>query len=396
MKFFDSILDEELFLQNAELLKSKKFKPGSDNMTAETAYAWFQINGLQLIRKLKRETYEPAAALVYSIAKQNGKYRNVAKLTAIDTVLQNTIIELVSPSLEKQFSEYSHAYRKGRSIETAVSQYCAYGSKYSVAVKIDPVSCYDNIDHEVLYQALTQMLEDEKTVRLMMKYVKMPFLKDGEMQYPETGILQGAPISNLFCNIYLNKLDAYLEERSVPFVRYADDIVLFFDSMNEAKNSFEKVLAYMEQELGLKKNAQKCKIDSPENLTYLGYRFENSRYGLSAFDVNLNRTDILVGWQETTPRDTHKTVDVLKDGILRQKDYSLLFDGETEDFDIPIASTEVINIYASVIFDSGFLQKAMEHGILVNLYDKHSSLIGRFYPNASLKSPVLTFEQLSA
>ena len=395
MKLFDDILNLDLFLQNAQLLKSKKFKAGVDRMTADEAYSWLQINGAQLLRQLKRGVYEPAAALTYLIAKQSGGYRRVAKLTAIDTVIQHVMMDVVSPYLEKQFSDSSHAYRKNRSVETAVNQYCTYGTKYSVAVKIDPVSCFDNVNHALLNQMLNEMIGDEKIVALMMAYVEMSVLSEGEMQYPEKGILQGAPISNLFCNVYLHKLDVYLEECKIPFVRYADDVVLFFDTLTEAKNKCERTLGYMEKELFLKKNAKKCKIDAPVNLRYLGYRFEKSRYGLTAFDADQSTADVLRSWQDTTPRDTHRIVDILKDGILRQKDYSLLFDGETEDFDIPISSTEVINIYASVIFDSGFLQKAMNRGILINLYDRHASLIGRFYPNAPLKSPVMTFEQLN-
>lgn len=395
MKLFDDILNLDLFLQNAQLLKNKKFKAGVDHMTANEAYSWLQINGAQLLRRLKRGSYEPAVALTYTIAKQSGGYRRVGKLTAIDTVIQHVIMDVVSPYLEKQFSDSSHAYRKNRSVETAVNQYCTYGTEHSVAVKIDPVSCFDNVNHAILNQMLNEMIGDEKLVALMMEYVGMPVLSEGEMQYPEKGILQGAPLSNLFCNIYLHKLDIYLEECNIPFVRYADDLVLFFDTMTEAKMKCERTLSYLEQELFLKKNAKKCKIDAPVNLRYLGYCFQNSRYGLRAFDADWEETDVFRNWENTTPRDMHRTVDVLKDGILRQKDYSLLFDGETEDFDIPIASTEIINIYASVIFDSGFLQKAMERGIQINLYDRHASLIGRFYPNAPLKSPVMTFEQLN-
>ena len=254
MKLFDEIFNLDLFLQNAQVLKRKKFKAGVDNMTSDEAYSWLQINGAQLLRRLKRGTYEPAAALTYPIAKQSGGYRRVAKLTAIDTVIQYVIMDVVSPCLEKQFSDASHAYRKNRSVETAINQYCTYGTKYSVAVKIDPVSCFDNVNHAVLKQMLTEMIGDEKLIALMMEYVGMPILSEGEIQYPEHGILQGAPIRNLFCNIYLHKLDVFLEASNIPFVRYADDVVLFFDTQTEAKNKLERVLSYMEKELYLRKN----------------------------------------------------------------------------------------------------------------------------------------------
>lgn len=138
MKLFEEILNSELFLQNALLLKNKKFKAGIDHMTAEEAYSWLQINGSQLIRRLKRGAYEPSPALAYYIAKPNGGSRRVAKLTALDMVIQNVMMDVVSPCLEKQFSNFSHAYRKNRGVETAINQYCAYGSKHSVAVKSIP------------------------------------------------------------------------------------------------------------------------------------------------------------------------------------------------------------------------------------------------------------------
>ena len=86
----------------------------------------------------------------------------------------------------------------------------------------------------------------------------------------------------------------------------------------------------------------------------------------------------------------------MSEGILRQKDFSLLFETSEENSSLPISSIDMINIYSSVILDSGFLNKVLQAGILINIFDNYGKLVGRFSPNSSLKAPVVTHEQLQA
>ncbi len=87
---------------------------------------------------------------------------------------------------------------------------------------------------------------------------------------------------------------------------------------------------------------------------------------------------------------------IISDGILRQRDYTLLLEAETGSMDIPAKNTECINIFSTVVFDSNFFKTAASNGIGVNLFDQHGHLLGRFLPHSPLNSLPLTVEQISA
>lgn len=98
-------------LYYAQELKKKKFKPGFDGMSAQSALLWLEINGETLIRRLLCGSYDPMPAVGFCTAKQNGGYRQLAKLSALDMVIQNTLISGVAPACESQLSDYTYAYR---------------------------------------------------------------------------------------------------------------------------------------------------------------------------------------------------------------------------------------------------------------------------------------------
>ena len=105
------IFRKEKLLYYAQELKKKKFKPGFDGMSAQSALLWLEINGETLIWQLLRGSYDPMPAVGFCTAKQNGGYRQLAKLSALDMVIQNTLISEVAPTCKSQFSDYTYAYR---------------------------------------------------------------------------------------------------------------------------------------------------------------------------------------------------------------------------------------------------------------------------------------------
>jgi len=388
------IAQKSLLLQCAQALRRKNFRPGFDGMTAKSAILWLEINGDAFCRRLLRGAYDPMPATTFQIAKQDGSYRQLAKLSALDMVIQNAILQEAVPFFEAHFSEYSHAYRPNRSVKTAISQFCTLGTQFSYAAKIDPKACYDHFDHAILEAQLTAALQDTSLVSLIMKYVRMPVISDGEVANREKGILQGAPLSNLLCNIYLASLDDYLQSHGIPFIRYADDVVIFAPTLEEINARHEKALRFLQEQLSLIPNSKKCKIDSPTNMQYLGFRFERSHYGLIALEANTADTDAYRHWQDNTPPNNHRRIDILRDGILRQKDFTATFDDGNQQNTFPVLSTDIINIYSSVIFDTKFLQRAMENGISIHIFDKHDNLVGRFIPSHSLHTPNVQHQQL--
>ncbi len=365
-------------------------------MTAEGALAWLHINGERLCRELLDGSYRPMPAVGFRTAKTHGGYRRLSRLTALDSVIQYVLLEAISPLCEERFSDNSFAYRAGRGVTAALTRYIALAGTYSYAAKLDFTACFDNMDHSVLEETLKTFIQDEKIVALVMQYIRMPVSEDGEIVYPQKGILQGMPLAPLLCNIYLHKADCFMEKQGIPFVRYGDDIVLFGDDPQKIEKWRDMVCEFYETENKLSCNQTKCRIDSPAYLRFLGHRFESDRRGIIAESCSDESRITYRTWHSEDVTDPHRRVDILSDGILRQRDYDLLFETEATETDIPPMTTDVINIHSSVIFDDGFLQYAMKNGIMINVFDAHYNKIGTFLPDRPLKSPSLLHKQLLA
>ena len=393
----ERICDKNVLIGFAKALADRGFKPGFDRMTADALVIWLEINGDGLARDLLSGRYKPLPAIGINIAKKHGGYRSIVRLTALDTVIQQALLDAVREEAEEKFSPRSHAYRKGRGVSTAVAQYCAEGMAHPFAAKLDPTACFDNIDHSVLRATVADFFGDEALTRLIMRLTEMPVIIDGEpgkIQETHKGILQGAPLSSLLCNLYFHSFDLFLEENNIPFVRYADDTVLFADSLDEIREFLREAERFQSEKLKLKKNPAKCAVGSPSELTFLGYRIERGKNGsFTAVEEDTPEQAYFRGWHISTPEKENRAVDLLSDGILRQKEYSLLFDNDTEQKDIPVMATDMINIYSSVIFDTGFFKRVADCGIAVNIFSQTGKLLGQFTPFSSLLSPRVTLEQ---
>ena len=139
---------------------------------------------------------------------------------------------------------------------------------------------------------------------------------------------------------------------------------------------------------------KKSRIDVSSKIKFLGHKFLSDKKGVMAFESDTNLNTAYHTWYSHKPHNNRRRVDLLSDGILRQKDFSILFDTEIEDKVIPSISTNIINIYSNVIFDVGFLDVSMKNGIIVNIFDKKDVCLGSFIPSSPLKAPIVTHEQL--
>ena len=389
-----SFSTDELHSGCANLKAKNKFSPGFDKMTPDAAEIWLKMNGEQLCHQLNSGKYKVMPAVGFNVAKVDGRYRRLAKLTAIDTIIQSVTAEKLSADCVEQFSAFSFAYQKGKGVGSALRQYCQYAADYPFAAKTDPSACFDNVNHAVLEKALQQFFFHRKTVELLMSFVKMPMVVEGQLIDRDKGILQGAPISGLLCNVYFHGLDLELEKRGIPFLRYADDIVVFASTLEKAKEANEFVRLYLEKNLRLRANLSKSCIDASEKLTYLGHSFLRDKTGIIQIGAGEKSASAFYEWNRSRPANHRNSVDILSTGILRQKDFSAVFESDAQKQVIPLETVERINIFSSVILDSGFLEKAFNAGVYINVFDKNYAFKGRFCPAAPLKDQKLIFEQL--
>ena len=395
MERLSEVLTIDRMLEQCDQLKRKNFKPGFDRMTADAAKIWIQVNGNRLLRDLEDGRFSPMPAIGFSVAKVNGGYRNLSKLTAVDSMIQYCLLSALNEIGESFFSKNSYAYRVGRGLGAALRQFCVYSEEYAYAAKIDPQGCYDHIVHDILKKSIADYLAlDTAFERLLEQYMKMPVWNENRVESRTVGLLQGAPLSPFLCNLYFHPMDLFLEKEGIPFIRYADDLMLFANSPKEIQDRYALAAGFLSNELKLTVHQQKSKIGPSIDMKYLGHSFTRDRLGMIALKADDSSEGAFYSWYQEKKRNTHRTVDILSSGVLRQKDYSLFFDTASQDSSIPLLAIDLINIYSSVVFDSGFLQRALENRIYINLFDRHGALLGRFLPNTALKSPPVTLEQI--
>ena len=396
-EFLNRIVSKDLLIEQANELRKKHFRPGFDHMDARAAAIWLEVNYERFVSDVLEGRYQPMPALGFYATKTSGGYRKLARLTAVDTILQMSVLDVVAEYCDTRFSNYSFAYRRGRGVGDALRLFISMADRYSFAAKIDVVSCFDSMDWGVLEKNIDAFFDrDRKLTALLMQMAKIPVLKDRELQQRQSGVVQGAPVSSLLCNLYFHELDKMLEEKGISFIRYADDIVLFGDTAEQIHKDYEMVCKELTVKLRLQLNRYKCVIDPPEKLRYLGYRFRRGRHGMIALESAAGTAAAYYRWNESDLRGNKRRFDILSDGILRQHGFSMQFESESGKASIPCESTDIINVYSSVILDSGFLNAAFRTGTVINVFDQQNHLLGSFIPNAPLRSPKLTHRQLIA
>lgn len=387
-------LTQEDLLNRIKEAKRRGSRPGYDNMTPQSAELWLMINGERLLRQLKEGRYEPSPVQGFFVAKKNGQCRTLVRTTVIDAAIQQCLLEHLNAEYDSSFSDHSHAYRPGRGVSSALEQFCKLGSAYRWCAKIDPVNCFGSIDFHVLQKHLTPFLDDIPLTVLLLSFAQVPVIEDGEMVERKVGIPQGIPVGPFLCNVYLDCVDRWLEERQIPFVRYADDLAIFGNDRSDLERVMQEVISFMSEELRVQPNLKKCKLDAPSVISYLGHHFRVAGDGMLTLEADESPAAACHAWQSEPIKNTGHSMNLLSDGILRQKDYSLLLETDQGLQHIPVKNTDCINIFSSVVFDSGFLKAAASRGIVVNVFSQHGHLVGRFLPNQPMHAPTVTLTQL--
>ena len=141
-----------------------------------------------------------------------------------------------------------------------VKEYAEQG--YTFAVVLDLSKYFDTLNHEILINLLRKNVKDERVVQLIKRYLKSGVMENGVVIDTEEGLPQGGNLSPLLANVYLNEFDQEFLKRSVPCVRYADDIVLLAKSRRASERLLESSTKYLEERLKLTVNREKSRTVS--------------------------------------------------------------------------------------------------------------------------------------
>lgn len=216
--------------------------------------------------------YSPQSLRQFPLRKPDGRQRIISAQYLQDKLIQRAMLIVLEPRAEAIFHDDSYAYRPRRSVAMAmqkVRERIKIGQDW--LVDADITQFFDNIPHKILLKILRNFIQDAEAMRLIEKWLKAG-AHHSSLLRSRRGISQGAILSPLFCNLYLHEFDQALTKASIPFVRFADDFILFTSSREQAelaKEFAEKKL----KKLGLALHPQKTRIErSNSSMVFLGER----------------------------------------------------------------------------------------------------------------------------
>lgn len=229
----------------------------------------------KIAQSLKDKTWMPQPYLQIEVAKnKNPQEKRKLGMTAVgDKIVQQAIKTLIETRLEKMFYGCSYGFRPGRSAVKAIRRTLAecQNNKFQYVLQLDIDNFFDNIDHGILQKRLATACTDTEIVRLIMLCVKMGQVtaSSGKWQDVVKGVPQGAILSPLLSNLYLNSFDQFALSNGVPFIRYADDFLYLCETEEQAKMIQDKTIAYLAR-LHLSLNTPYTVLPLSEGFDFLG------------------------------------------------------------------------------------------------------------------------------
>lgn len=266
------IIPRHYLLRAWEDAETKKAAPGIDGINVKAFAPMASEEIKRLYHEINNRTYKPRQMIVFEKMKRNGGIRKLAIPCLRDKIVARAESELLSERFDGVMAPQSYAYRNNRGALKAVSavdKYCNKG--YSHVARIDINSFFDRIDHQLLWTELSTLGIIEDEVELLMRFATNPLFDGVRVEVPHIGVPQGTPLAPVLANIYLTPFDRKLNDEKVPFVRYADDIVIFGNDLNEAGNMMNFAIRQL-NELKLEGNEEKDRVYAIETgFPFLGF-----------------------------------------------------------------------------------------------------------------------------
>ena len=237
----------------------------------------------QTIRELEQELrasqYQPQAVKRVWIPKPgSNEKRPLGVPTLRDRIVQGALLHVIEPIFERDFALHSYGFRPGKGCKEAlrrVDELLKGGSHW--VVDADLKSYFDTIPQERLMDRVREKIADGRVLRLLEQMLQAGVMDSVKGWQPsEQGTPQGAVVSPLLSNIYLDGLDWQMAEGGFEMVRYADDFIVLCSSQQQAQEALERVRRWVEEN-GLSLHPVKTRlVDASQagGFDFLGYHFE--------------------------------------------------------------------------------------------------------------------------
>jgi group II intron reverse transcriptase/maturase len=184
--------------------------------SAETADGMSGEKIEQIIELMRQERYRFSPSRRVYLPKKNGKLRPLGLPSWSDKLVGEVVHLILEAIYEPVFSGLSHGFRKGRGCHTALRDIRETWTGTVWFIESDISDCFTSIDHEILLGILAERIGDQRFLRLIRNMLKAGYLEDWEYHDTLSGVPQGGVVSPILSNIYLHKLDKFVEQELIP------------------------------------------------------------------------------------------------------------------------------------------------------------------------------------
>ena|SRR5579872_117030 len=286
-----------------------KGAPGMDHVTVEKFDSHSREELARIQAELRNDTYRPQPVRRKWIDKPGSQEKRPLGIPTVrDRVVQTALRNVIEPIFDAKFAEHSYGFRPQRGCHHALEHVeRALDAGYVFVVDADLKSYFDTINHEKLLERIREELSDSRILELIEMFLQQGIMDGLSLWTPEEGSPQGAVISPLLANIFLNPLDHLIAGAGFQMVRYADDFVILCRTREDANRALELVQQWVvANDLTLHPTKTKIVDVRTETFDFLGYRFKQA--------VRLPR-----------PKSEDKLKDSIRDKTKRANGNSLLF-----------------------------------------------------------------------
>jgi RNA-directed DNA polymerase len=280
-RLIDKVFSERNLFAAFQQVATNDGAPGVDHVSVAEFGQQIPENIWELSDSLKSDTYRPQAIRRVHIPKPGtNETRPLGIPTVRDRIVQAAIVNVLEPIFERDFAEHSYGFRPGRGCKDAlrrVDQLLRAG--YVHVIDADLKAYFDSIPHDQLLAQLQLKISDGRVLSLIESFLTAGILDDGDERIPDAGAPQGAVLSPLLSNVYLDPLDHLVADSGFEMVRYADDFVVLCRTREDADAALSVIQTWVAN-AGLTLHPTKTRIvDSRvESFAFLGFEFRGEQH----------------------------------------------------------------------------------------------------------------------